>query len=251
MKSFVVIAVALVSLSGCLKTAEQVRREQRVESMSQELANSQNIVADLTVMLKGLQTQIDTLTGRVEELEQSQKQFAKVDPQALSESVVVLKQQVDTLSTTQASQGQEIKQQREFIEKVTERLGKMSSSSPAPSKNSKQNIQTALKLVNQKKWDQARSALEEIIDSQSVSPADLNKAYHGLGLVEFGQKNWEKSLVLFSKIYTKYPKSSLAPSSLLHIGRALAKLDKKEESQQAFQQLKEQYPQSSAAKEVK
>lgn len=251
MKSFVVIAVSLVSLAGCLKTAEQVRREQRVESMSQELASSQNIVADLTVMLKGLQTQIDTLTGRVEELEQAQLQLAKVDPKALSESVVVLKQQVDTLTATQATHGQEIKQQREFIEKVTDRLGKMTSSAPAPAKNAKQNVQAALKLVNQKKWDQARAALEELIASPSLSPADLNKAYHGLGLVEFGQKNWEKSLVLFSKIYTKYPKSSLAPSSLLHIGRALAKLEKKDESQQALQQLKEQYPQSAAAKEVK
>lgn len=251
MKSFVVIAVALVSLAGCLKTAEQVRREQRVESMSEELANSQNIVADLTVMLKSLQNQIDTLTGRVEELEQTQKQLAKVDPKALSESVVVLRQQVETLSTTQAAHTEEIKQQRGFIEKVTERLGKMSSSSPAPTKNGKQSIQEALKLVNQKKWDQARAALEELIASPSLSPVDLNKAYHGLGLVEYGQKNWEKSLVLFSKIYTKYPNSSLAPSSLLHISRALAKLDKKDESQQALQQLKEQYPQSAAAKEVK
>lgn len=251
MKTVVLLVLALVSLSGCLKTAEQVRREQRVESMSQQLADSQNIVADLTVMLKSLQTQIDTLTGRVEELEQSQKALGAVDPKALAESVTVLKQQVETLSTTQAAQGDEIKQQRGFIEKVTERLGKMSSSSAAPAKTDRQTVQAALKLVNQKKWDQARAALEDIIASGSVSPADLNKAYHGLGLVEYNQKNWEKSLVLFSKIYTKYPKSSLAPSSLLHIGRALAKLDKKDESQQALQQLREQYPQSAAAKEVK
>mgnify|MGYP000322990478 CR=1 FL=1 len=49
MKSILVLAL-LLTLTSCLKTAEQVRREQRVDTMSQQLSDSQNIVADLTVM---------------------------------------------------------------------------------------------------------------------------------------------------------------------------------------------------------
>ena len=251
MKFFILMTLALIPLTGCLKTAEQIRREQRVESMSQELADSQNIVADLTVMLKNLQTQIDTLNGRVEELQQGQKAVQSVDLKAMSENVAVIKQQVDALTTTQAAQGEEVKQQRAFIEKVTDKLGKMSAPASSAKKNPKEEIQAALKLVRRKRWNEARQALEPLVDSSNLSPADVNKVYHGLGLVEFGQKNWEKSLVFFSKIYTKYPKSSLAPSSLLHIGKALDRLGKKDESQQAFQELKSQYPQSAAAKEAR
>jgi TolA-binding protein len=248
---FIIMTLALIPLAGCLKTAEQIRREQRVESMSQELADSQNIVADLTVMLKNLQSQIDTLNGRVEELQQSQKIVQSLDLKGMSENVAVIKQQVETLTAAQATQGEEIKQQRAFIEKVTNKLGKINSPAETSKKNPKEEIQAALKLVGKKKWNEARQSLETLADSPNLTPADVNKVYHGLGLVEFGQKNWEKSLVFFSKIYTKYPKSSLAPSSLLYIGKALDRLGKKEESLQAFQELKSQYPQSAAAKEVR
>jgi TolA-binding protein len=251
MKLFILMTLALIPLTGCLKTAEQIRREQRVESLSQELADSQNIVADLTVMLKNLQSQIDTLNGRVEELQQGQKVVQSVDLKGMSENVTVLKQQLEALTITQTAQSEEIKQQRVFIEKVTNKLGKISTPSENAQKNPKEEIQAALKLVGRKKWKEARQSLETLVDSPNLTAADVNKVYHGLGLVEFGQKNWEKSLVFFSKIYTKYPKSSLAPSSLLYIGKALDQLGKKEESNQAFKELKSQYPQSAAAKEVR
>jgi TolA-binding protein len=247
MKLLFIYSLVFISLSGCLKTAEQVRKEQRIESMSQQLSDSQNIVADLTVMLKNLQTQIDTLNGKVEELQQGQKS----NKVSIDESLTLIKQQVEVLQTTQTTQAEELKQQRGFIEKVTEKLGKIGSSPAASKKNSKEEIAVARKLIQKRKFSDARGILDGLVNDSSVGPGDLNKVYFGLGEIEFGQKNWEKSLVFFSKIYTKYPKSSLAPASLLHIGKALSQMGKKEESQQAFQELKSTFPDSSAAKEIK
>ncbi|MBY0515986.1 MAG: tetratricopeptide repeat protein [Bacteriovoracaceae bacterium] len=247
MKIILIYSLVIFSLSGCLKTAEQVRKEQRIENMSQQLSDSQNIVADLTVMLKNLQTQIDTLNGRVDELQQGQKN----NKTSINESLTLMKQQLDLLQATQTTQTEELKQQRGFIEKVTEKLSKVGASSAPSKKNSKEEIAVARKLIQKRKFSDARAILDELVNDSSVGAGDLNKVYFGLGEIEFGQKNWEKSLVFFSKIYTKYPKSSLAPASLLHIGKALNQMGKKDESQQAFQELKTSYPDSSAAKEIK
>jgi len=251
MKLVALLALSL-TLTGCLKTAEQVRREQRVDNMSQQLADSQNIVADLTVMLKNLQGQIDTLSGKMEELEKNQQQLQGANLKEMGENLNLMKQQIDTIQQNQATQGEELKTQRGFIEKVTEKLGTLNKSSSAgPKKGPKAEIAEARKLIGRRKFGDARSILEGMVNDSSVGAGDMNKVLHGLGEIEFAQKNWEKSLVFFSKIYTKYPKSSLAPSSLLHIGRALSHLGKKDEAAQAFQELKNQYPTSQAAREVR
>ncbi len=240
-------------LAGCLKTAEQVRREQRIESMSQELSDSQNIVADLTVLLKNLQAQIDTLNGQVEEMKRQDAQQVQ-EIKMLDQNLTLLRKEADELRTLSQAQGKEIEQQRGFIEKVTEKLGKLNAPAAKASsepKDAKDDLARSRKLIAQKKYAEARSLLEGMVGDAGLSAADQNKVFHALGELEFAQKNWEKSLVFFSKIYTKYPKSSLAPSSLLHIGKALDQLGKKAESAQAFEELKANYPSSAAAKEVR
>lgn len=242
--------VLLFSLAGCLKTAEQVKREQRVENMSQQLADSQNIVADLTVALKNLQQQIDQLNGKVEELQHQQKGLNASEIKSLQESMEVVKQQVNSINETQKAQGADLTQQRAFIEKVTEKLGKMSTSHDGSSKkNPKSDVGTAWTLIKKKKYAEAKTLLEGIVEDAEVDPADQNKALHAMGVLEYQQKNYEQGLVYFSKVFTKYPKSSLAPSSLLFIGRSLNRLGKKAEAKQAYEELKSNYPESSAAKE--
>jgi TolA-binding protein len=105
--------------------------------------------------------------------------------------------------------------------------------------------------VKQGKLSQARPELEALIDAEGLTPGDNNKLLHGLGRVEYGLKNYDKALVYFSKVYTKYPKASLAPSSLLFIARSLKKLGKTDEAKEAFNRVAEDYPDSSEAAEAK
>lgn len=244
MKFSLILTLSLLATS-CLKTAEQLKREQRVDSMSQQLSDSQNIVADLTVMLKSLQSQIDSLNGRLDVIQKNSDERSSNNSKAIAD----LSTQVQTLSEAVLKTDEELKAQRGFVEKVTNKLGAISS--PAAKSNPKSQINEARSLTNKKKYSDAKAKLEALINDSSVTPADLNKVLHNLGEIEFAQKQWEKSLVYFSKIYTKYPKSSLAPSSLLFIGKALKNLGKNEESKQAFDELKANYPGSAAAKEVK
>ena len=249
---FLLVTLLALSAVSCLKTAEQVKREQRVDNMSQQLSDSQNIVADMTVMMKGLQQQIDQLSGKVEELQHQQKSLNGADLQGMNENLNLLRQQVQALNDNQKKQNDELLQQRAFIEKVTDKLGKMGAQrSDSPKKNPKNDIETARTLIRKKKYADARELLEGLVDNSDVTPGDQNKALHSLGMIEYEQNNYEKGLVFFSKIYTKYPKSSLAPDSLLYIARSLVKLGKKEEAKQAFSEVVSNYPESSSAKTAK
>ncbi len=246
MKFILLLSLCFLA-TACLKTAEQLRREQRVDSMSQQLSESQNIVADLTVMLKSLQSQIDAINGRLDVLQKNSDEKSNANSKAIAD----LTTQVQTLSNAVVKMEEEVKAQRGFVEKVTTKLGSMAAPAASSSSDAKSIISQAKSLMNKKKYSEAKSKLEGLLNDSSVNTADMNKVLFHLGEIEFSQKQWEKSLVYFSKIYTKYPKSSLAPSSLLFIGKALKSLGKTDESKQAFDELKANYPGSSAAKEVK
>src|SRR5690606_10590452 len=120
----------------------------------------------------------------------------------------------------------ELKEQRTFLEKVTATLSKMGKSE-SKKKSPKEELNEALGLVRDNKFSMARTELESLIGHKDLNAADQNKILHGLGRVEFYTKHYEKALVYFSKIFANYPRSSLAPSSLLFIGKSLDKLGKK------------------------
>ncbi len=250
------VLLLLILSTACIKTADQVNREKRFEAMTENMKDSQGLLADVVNQMKDMQSQLDKMNGRLEELEHKNKQ---VDPQAIqkmNENLTLLQtqQQSDTesLSKIQA----ELKEQRGFLEKVTASLASMGSGSEKPrasskKKSAKAELSDALGLVKEGKYSDAKAELESLIDAEGLSPGDNNKIMHGLGRIEYYTKNYEKALVYFSKIYTKYPKASLAPNSLLYIAKSLKKLGKKDEAKEAFTRVAEDYPGSKESAEAK
>jgi TolA-binding protein len=244
----------LILTTACIKTADQVNREKRFEAMSENMKDSQGLLADVMTQLKNMQSQLDKLNGRVEELEYRNKQ---IDPEAIkkmNENLTLLQsqQQMDSQQLTQIQA--ELKEQRGFLEKVTTTLSSMGNEkarSSSKKKSAKAQLNDALDLVKAKDYAKARTALESMISAEGLSAGDNNRLFHGLGRVEYESKNYDKALVYFSKIYTKYPKSSLAPNALLYIGKSLKKLGKKDEAKEAFTRCAEDYPGSHEAAEAK
>lgn len=241
--------------TACIKTAEQVQREKRFERMSEQMKDSQHLVTDLVAQMKDIQSQLDKMNGRLEELEHRSQQ---VDPNAnkkLAEDMTLLKSQKDS-ETQQLTQIQtELKEQRAFLEKVTAGLAALKESSAAPAKskkkNAKEEVNAALDLVKSNQYDEAREVLLGLLDHPETTAGDRNKILHGLGRVEFYSKNYDQALMYFSKIYSKYPKASLAPSSLLFIGKSLERMGKKDEAKEAFTKLTQDYPGAKEAGEAK
>ncbi len=238
MKLFTLLTLVLFS-TACIKTADQVNREKRLESMTEQMKDSQGLLADMVTQMKDFQTQLDRMQGRIEEIEHRQSQ---VDPEKLNkmnESMNVISTQQEAQNTTLEQIQNELKEQRAFIEKVTSSLA---TKAQAPQKKSaKEDLATGLDLVKADKYGEARKVLETLIDHKDLTAGERNKVLHGLGRVEFYTGHNDKALVYFSKIYTKYPRSSLAANSLLFIGRSLKKAGKTEEAKQAFQQVVDDY----------
>lgn len=237
------VLTILILSSACIKTAEQVNREKRIDSMTEQVKDSQGLIADLVSQMKDMQNQLNQISGKVEELEYKQKQ---IDPQSISKMHETL-EHVKVRQETEAGQlsqiQNELKEQRAFMEKVTASLSSMKSPSKATQKKSpKEELAEGLDLIVKDKYAEARKILETLIDHKALSAGDHNKVLHGLGKVEYYTNNPEKSLVYMSKIYTKYPKSTLASNSLFFIGRSLKKLGKKDEANQAFDKVIEDYP---------
>jgi TolA-binding protein len=240
--------------TACIKTAEQVQRERRYDYMAEQMKDSQGLVNEVMGQLKDMRGQLDRMTGKMEEIEHRQRMIDPQQYKQLSENVNVLKTQREADAANMGQIQQELKEQRSFIEKVTTTLNNMSQAKATPAakkKGPKDQLSDALELVKTNKYIEARGELESLIDHKELSPGDHNKVFHGLGRVEFYTKNYEKALVYFSKIYGKFPKSSLAPSSLQFIGKTLQKLGKNEEAKEAFVKLTEDYPNSKEAAESK
>lgn len=253
MKLILCFSILILS-TACLKTAEQVQREKKFETISEQMGDTQGLMANIVSQMKDLQTQINKMNGRLEELEHRQGQVNPDQFNKMSENLNLLKTQQESDSTQLSNIQNELRDQKAFLEKVTASLASVRegpSTKTAKKKTVKEDLDNGLKLVKQNKFEEAKRELEELIDHAELSPGEKNKVLHGLGRVEYFTGNADKALVYFSKIYTKYPKASLAPSCLLFIGRSLNKLGKKEEAKQAFQKVLEDYKGTKEANEAK
>ncbi len=246
----------LILSTACIKTADQVNREKRFEAMTENMKDSQGLLADVVNQMKDMQSQLDKMNGRIEEMEYKNKQL---DPQAISkmnENLTLLQTQQQTDSEQLTKIQADLKEQRAFLEKVTASLSSMGSGNDKPrasskKKNAKAELSDALELVKAGKYNEAKPELESLIGAEGLSSSDNNKIMHRLGQINYYTKNYDQALVYFSKVYTKYPKASIAPSSLLYIARSLKKLGKKDEAKEAFTRVAEDYPGSKESAEAK
>lgn len=254
MKTAIILLTFAFLFTGCIKTADQLNREKKLDSISEQVKDSQGLVADMSNMLRDMQSQLDKQHGKLEELEHK---TSGVDSKQLNETLNLIKAQNDTLvqenqqlKSQMATVQDEMKAQREFMEKVTKSLGSIKEA-PAQKKNEKNDLEKAQALIKEDKYKEAREILEPIIDDKNLTPGEKNKVLQSLGKVEFYTKNYEQAMVYFSKVFTRYPKSSFAPTALLFIGRSLKAMDKKPEAKEAFEQVSENYPDSADAKLAK
>ena len=248
-KNFALISLIVLS-TACIKTADQVNREKRFDSISEQVKDSQGLVSDLLAQMKDLQTQLNQMNGRIEEMEHRQKQVDPENIKKMNESLNVIKTQQESEAGQLNQIQNELKEQRAFMEKVTASLSSLKAAPKAQKKSVKEELNQGLDQIKKDKYADARRTLEPLIDHSELTAGDHNKVLHGLGKVEYYTGNSDKALVYFSKIYTKYPKSSLAPSSLLFIGRTLKKMGKKEEAKQAFDKVIEDYKGTKEANEA-
>jgi TolA-binding protein len=252
-KLFPLILVLIFS-SACLKTTEQIEREQKVDTLEEVVDQSTKNVADLRLELKSIKEKMATLNGEMEEIKHhSEKSNAKGNEE-LKKQNSNLEQVVNQLSTDNKNLHEkvnllttELTEIKEFIKKVTSHLEEKT-----VSKNQDEvSYDKATGLLESKKIKKAKEMFLNIIADPNQEAKYINKSNLQLGIIEYKSKNFDESLVYLSKVYTQYPESSSAPTALFYIGKALRAQKKKAEAKASFDELIEKFPESKEAKDAK
>jgi predicted nucleic acid-binding Zn-ribbon protein len=133
----ILVCILLLTFSACIKTADQVQREKRFDNMSEQMKDSQGLVADMVGSMKDLQSQLDKMNGRIEEIEHRQKQVKPDELAKMTESMNQIKTQQESEATQLQQIQNELKEQRAFIEKVTKSLDGLGKQAAAPVRSQK------------------------------------------------------------------------------------------------------------------
>lgn len=249
--SLFLILLLLPLLNSCFKTAEQIRREQNLDNMQQEYVGTQKIVADLTMKVKMLQDRLNLTDGMVEEINHQNQTSKQIQEESINSKVDRMQEQVNQLTSTIDAQKITIEElkatnanQKSYLDKVVKLLGQIDPNAKPTTKTSSSKYSEANKLFDSGKKTQAKLLYVELLNEGKISAAQRNVVWYNLGLLNYQNKDYSLALSYFSKIYSKYPRSSLAPKSLFQIGKTLQSLNEKTKSKAAFNELITKYPQS-------
>lgn len=252
-------------LTGCLKTTDQIEREKKVDSLDDEIHQSQKNTADLTLQVKDLYSKLAKTNGEIEELNYKQSKNSEKGTEESKKTIQVLSEQIkelqadlkkqQELTTTLSSQ---VQAHKEFIDELTKTMSKGHHAEKSKNKDEENKVSTvddvlenAFALYRSKKYEEAKAKFNLALENKELSAKNTNKANLHLGLIEFKQKKYEEALVYLSKVYTQFPNSSIAPGALLFIGKSFKGLKKLEEAEASFSELVEKYASSKEAEEAK
>ncbi|MBD67004.1 MAG: hypothetical protein CME62_17515 [Halobacteriovoraceae bacterium] len=239
-------------LVSCFKTAEQIKREEQVDL---QLKQSQKLVSELSSQVQVLQNQLAVTTGQIEELDHTSKKQLQDKQQTYAQSLEQINEKLNLIEEDNKKLNEklvvlqnDVNAQKSYIKKVTGTLSKMSGTS---TRSSASQLQEAHKQFEKNNYDKAKDLYLQVLSDGKINNAQKNHVRFNVGLISYMDKKYDEGLVYFSKIYTKWPKSSFAPRSLLYIARSFDKLGKKDEAAASYQELINNYPQSNHAKTAK
>jgi TolA-binding protein len=240
---FLVLSLLLTS---CFKTAEQIRREQMVDKMSKEVSQSQNLLSELTLKTKQLEDLLSKYQGKIEEIKYQQDQ--SISDQENLDALSIPDKINNNISRINSLEEQMV-EIKDYLAKITKSLKYIKPSTKKMKSTTKTNnseeglFNQSLSYFKQKNYSKAKSLCENLIIRKSISAGKINRCRFNLGIIAFKNNKYENALIHFSKIYEKWPKSSMSPESLFYIGKILHKMDKKTKSIEALNQFLSQYPQ--------
>jgi TolA-binding protein len=252
MNKFTNLIIISFLLTSCFKTAEQIKRE---EAIDLQVSQSARTIRDLSETIQQLKSQINSTSGQIEENDHKRSQKAQEQSLTFSQTVSQLSEQVKILISDNILVKAKLEKiekdmdaQRKYLKNVTGTLTKISGPTKSSSSSKLKNAHKAFEK-NQKK--KAKALYQELLNEGKINAAQKNHVYFNLGLLDYWAAKYNKGLVYFSKIYTKYPRSSFSPRSLLYIARSFKKQSKNAEASAMYKELIKNYPSSAHAKTAK
>lgn len=242
-------------ISSCFKTAGEIKREKNINSQIQE---SQKFDKEFIVKVDEFSEKITQFNGRLEEIEHKVSKDSEEQQASLKESIEKMEEQIKSLKTLAqqnkknlANLKKDIDKQQKYVQRVNKSLSSINKGVKKKSSGALSRYKKANSFFSRKRYKQAKPIYQDLIENKKLKAGKNNSALLNLGIIEYHYKNYNDSLVYLSKIYTKYPNSSKAPSALYHIGLCFKALGQKEEAKETFKEVSKKYPKSKYAKKAK
>ena len=227
----------------------QVQKYTKIrENMDRELRRQS---ASLRALIEELREEIRILSGRLEEIEYSQKQQQKTADSVLKKSNDASSQSVETT-----------RKNEQRIARLENYLNLESSGKPnkvvavvapvAPAKAQKEPSEEEIYKSGKQAFDQgdsgtAKKHFQEFIKRFPKSERADN-AQFWIGEIYYREKWYEKAILEYQNVIEKYPKGNKVPAALLKQGLAFQNIGDKANSRLILEELIKKYPKSNEAK---
>lgn len=107
--------------------------------------------------------------------------------------------------------------------------------------------QAALAEVEARRWESALAALEQFARAHPDHPYADNAIYWQ-GEVLYARRDYRRALAVLEALVSRYPSGNKVPDALLRIGFCLQRLGDPDRARATFRQVREQFPDSVAAR---
>ena len=216
------LAITCIFFSSC-KTKSELRREQELDKLRQEVSQVRGNKADVEVLSEELKVELTRLGNVTEEqAAQSHRQYEE------------MQQRVEALTTrVQALEQRAVQEDR-----------------PSPAEKPAPNAYEAgKKLFEDGKYDDATEILRGAVKSRKGDEA--RKAQFLLGESLFAGKDFASAALEFSEYRKKFPKDSLVPNAIYRQANAFRSMNKSKEARLFYTELLEKFPKHSLAGKAK
>ncbi len=259
MKSLTPILFALlISLTAC-KTQEDIRREKTVDSLNEQVAQTQKSTANANSRFTALEEQVAKLSGEFEESSHNRQQEIK-DASLLKERLAGLEETNKKQTEFIRALNEKVQEQSKYIEEVIKSLKSLSeqkSQEPVATKAKKKEnnseevatLKDAIAKYRARDLEAAKADLLQILENKKIKKKEKETAYYYLGMIEYRNKSYDEAKIYFSKLFSENPESGFGASSLLNLAKSFLQLKSKEEARQSLDELITRFPKSKEAQE--
>jgi tol-pal system protein YbgF len=121
------------------------------------------------------------------------------------------------------------------------------STAPNPNADPLGSYRLAVRLVSERHWNEALDALNRFLE-QHPSGSAVPNALYWRGEVYYALRRYDDALHEFQALLSRFPACGKAADSLLKVGMCHLRLGDQAMAQRYFQQVREQFPSSDAAR---
>ncbi len=224
-----VILLMVLAVAGC-KTRSELRREQEMEKLKQEVSTVRGNRADSEAMTEDLKLEMTRLHT------------------ALDEQIQGLRRENEELKA-------QLQRVNDRVQAVEQKSVAPVEPPPAPvpppqteTEEPAKDFETAKQLYDEGRYEEAIEILKPISKSKKT---DAKKAHYLLAESYFASRDFASSALEYSEYRKKYPQDSLVPSAIYRQANAFRNMGKSKEARLFYEELIERHPKHMLAGKAK